>query len=291
MNANDSANDWLSEEETRSRLSGHSSPDCDDPEHLLTQRSQLRPARRTLSFVPYTDWTPDEPYDTQCIHYDLEWKVTFKSRKVGEQTEEDIVISPCDFWNKILSPRIDDIAKTTSKHSVASATTIVMTISQRSERNITKHFPKSEIDWQVIVKQLQAWSHLLRVGKKAVIYLTFKLVDAGNSARTGQGVTARRLAERDACIDVEQMDSPDAFRQVYRLMRCPGAPCDRQPHCWHDSKNNKRYKLLGHHLRSLVKHVQNGGKLDTHDDVPDAIRQQLFAEEQQLSDRKRKRRD
>lgn len=48
---------------------------------------------------------------------------------------------------------------------------------------------------------------------------------------------------------------------------------------------------MGHHLRSLVKSVQRGCKLETHEDVPQDIRTQLYAEEQQYSDRKRKRRD
>jgi hypothetical protein len=47
---------------------------------------------------------------------------------------------------------------------------------------------------------------------------------------------------------------------------------------------------MGHHLRSLVKFVQRGGKLETHSDIPEDIRTQLYAEEQQHLDRKRKRR-
>jgi hypothetical protein len=48
---------------------------------------------------------------------------------------------------------------------------------------------------------------------------------------------------------------------------------------------------MGHHLRSLVKFVQRGGKLETHGDIPEDIRTQLYAEEQQQLDRKRKRRN
>jgi hypothetical protein len=48
---------------------------------------------------------------------------------------------------------------------------------------------------------------------------------------------------------------------------------------------------MGHHLRSLVKFVQRGGKLETHSDIPEDVRTQLYAKEQQHLDRKRKRRD
>ncbi|KAH6980581.1 hypothetical protein EDB80DRAFT_738039 [Ilyonectria destructans] len=74
-------------------------------------------------------------------------------------------------------------------------------------------------------------------------------------------------------------------------MKCPGPPCDRGPYCWQDLGTKKHYKLLGHHLRTLVRLVQGGGKLDTHDDVPEDIRTQLVAEEQQHANCKRKRQD
>lgn len=84
---------------------------------------------------------------------------------------------------------------------------------------------------------------------------------------------------------------PDPWRQVYGLIRCPGPPYDRDPYCWQDPATKKRYRLLGFYLRSLVKFVQQGSKLETYKDVPADIREQLYAEEQQLSDRKRKRQD
>ena len=36
-----------------------------------------------------------------------------------------------------------------------------------------------------------------------------------------------------------------------------------------------------HHQRSLIKFVENGGELETHEDVPEDIRQQLYGEEEQ----------
>jgi hypothetical protein len=88
------------------------------------------------------------------------------------------------------------------------------------------------------------------------------------------------------------LDRPAAWRHVYSLLRCPGAPCDRGPHCWQDSADgHKHYRLLTHHLRNLVKFVQRGGTLDSHDDIPQEIRTELYAEAQQHLSRKRKRRD
>ncbi|RYP19468.1 hypothetical protein DL765_003308 [Monosporascus sp. GIB2] len=63
-----------------------------------------------------------------------------------------------------------------------------------------------------------------------------------------------------------------------------------RPHCWINSVGKKHYKLRTHHLKSLIKHVQQGGTLQTHDDVPGEVREQLYAEEQQDGERQRKRR-
>ncbi|KAE8159231.1 hypothetical protein BDV40DRAFT_273702 [Aspergillus tamarii] len=99
------------------------------------------------------------------------------------------------------------------------------------------------------------------------------------------------LNAREAEIDAEQCSGqPSAWRDVYRVMRCPGAPCrlDSQ-YCWQDPSGKKHYKLRTHHLRKLVRYVEKeGGVIETHDDVPDTIREQLYAEEQQRLERRQK---
>jgi hypothetical protein len=71
---------------------------------------------------------------------------------------------------------------------------------------------------------------------------------------------------------------------VYALMRCPGPPCNRGPHCWRDPFGKKHYKLQTHHLRALIQLVEEGHVLHTHNDVPEDIREQLYAEEDQRRD-------
>ncbi|KAF2844062.1 hypothetical protein T440DRAFT_410910 [Plenodomus tracheiphilus IPT5] len=68
-------------------------------------------------------------------------------------------------------------------------------------------------------------------------------------------------------------------------MRCPGPPCNLGPHCWRDPFGKRHYKLRTHHLKALVGLAQQGHILKTHDDVPDDIREQLYAEEQQQRER------
>jgi hypothetical protein len=274
MDADDPMTDWSSNDETE-RPDASSLPS--QPARRV--RSQLRPARKTLPFVPYADWVPSQPYGEQpppsCIHYVLEWRLTVNKRVVAKQTEDDLVLAPSDFWNEVLSSKIADIAKSTGKPCKADATTIVMSVNDRSERDITKRFDELQVDWIIVESKLQAWSHLLRIGKRLRVGVTFSYIESGKTARTaGRGATATQLAERDAQLDAEQVVSGalDAWRRVYKLLQCPGPPCDRGPYCWQDPDGKKHYKLMGHHLRSLVKSVQRGYKLETHDDIPEDIR-------------------
>ncbi|PYH40040.1 uncharacterized protein BP01DRAFT_378148 [Aspergillus saccharolyticus JOP 1030-1] len=96
------------------------------------------------------------------------------------------------------------------------------------------------------------------------------------------------LVARDTQISAEEGSSEQVsiWKHVYSVMRCPGAPCELGPHCWRDPFGKKHYKLGTHHLRSLIKYVEQGGELDTHDDVPHDLRESLYREEQQRLDRK-----
>jgi hypothetical protein len=89
------------------------------------------------------------------------------------------------------------------------------------------------------------------------------------------------LNEQRAQLDAERASSgqPSVWKEVHGLMRCPGSPCHLGPYCWHDSVGKQHFKLKTHHLRSLIKYVEEVTTQQTHDDVPEDIREQLYAEE------------
>lgn len=79
--------------------------------------------------------------------------------------------------------------------------------------------------------------------------------------------------------------APDSllFGATYiRKCDAQGPPCQHEgQYCWQDPVGKKHYRLRTHHLRTLVKYLQQGGVLEIHDDVPDNVREQLYAEERQ----------
>jgi hypothetical protein len=95
------------------------------------------------------------------------------------------------------------------------------------------------------------------------------------------------LADRASQLDAEQSSGvPSVLRDLYALMRCPSPPCNLDPHCWRDPFGKKHYRLRTHHLKNLIKLVQQGYVLNSHDNLPVDIRNQLHVEEQQRHERR-----
>ncbi|CZR65341.1 uncharacterized protein PAC_15241 [Phialocephala subalpina] len=150
-----------------------------------------------------------------------------------------------------------------------------------------------------IEKQPVKWAELFCAGKKLRLNLSFNYVETTHmsvtSSRKGDkrgssSITQQMLTERAEQLDAEQESSgqPSIWRDVYNLMRCPGPPCHLGPHCWRDPVGKKHYKLKTHHLKGLIRYVEHGYQLQTHGDVPEDIRQQLYAEGQQWLERRQR---
>jgi hypothetical protein len=179
-----------------------------------------------------------------------------------------------------------------SKRVACDDTNIVVSVTERSKRDLTKRFDEMDVDWFLVERQLSQWSESFRAGRKLRVEMSFNYVEIGQPApmaakRAGKrgypSSTQQMLAERDSQVDAEEGTSsqPSVWQDVYNLMRCPGPPCNRGPHCWRDPHRKKHYKMRTHQLKALIRHVAQGGQLQSHDDVPEDVRQQLYAEEQQ----------
>jgi hypothetical protein len=191
------------------------------------------------------------------------------------------------------------VQKKLSKHGklICDDVNVVVKNTGWLERPLVRRFDETVIDWATVERQLMEWGELFRAGKKLIVEITFNYLAedygalaslAKRAGKQGSGSATRRmLAERAVEIDAEQeaTGQPPAWKGVYETMRCPGPPCPCGLYCWQDPNGRKHHPLKTRELQALVLHVQRGNALETYDDVPDDIQQQLYAAERQQHER------
>jgi hypothetical protein len=263
---------------------------------------RVRPHSGKLELLSLDEWNENETYDEEpptCLHYSIEWKVTLNNKVLAKDTEPDLVLAPRFYWSLFLRDKLEKLLQKKlppSKRVACEDTNVVVSVTERSKRDLTKRFDEKDVDWFLVERQLSQWSESFRAGKKLRVDMSFNYVEIGQptpvaSKRGGRrgypSATQQMLAERDSQVDAEEGTSsqPSIWQDVYNLMRCPGPPCNLGPHCWRDPHGKKHYKLRTHQLKAMIRHVAQGGQLQSHDDVPEDVRQQLYAEEQQQLER------
>src|SRR6266536_5928613 len=116
-------------------------------------------------------------------------------------------------------------------------TTVVVSVTDRTDRDLVKRFDDLDIDWTILEKQLHAWRHLFCIGKRLRIDISFNYIETGDpvgvSTRQGtkrgySSVSQYMLTERAMQLDAEEdaTGHSSIWRDVYSLMRCPGPPCN-----------------------------------------------------------------
>ncbi|KZL80244.1 hypothetical protein CI238_13294 [Colletotrichum incanum] len=272
---------WTIDDASDSYSSNPSSSDSETSDPApLTHISRLRPAGSALTFVPYADWEPERSYDGEpTIRYNVEWKLFVKNRGQAGESELDVVISPRKFWKHVLQPKVADASA--GKPWKEDATKLILSVTDRKTGKITKRFPKLEVDWSFVTRQLREWSKFLDDGKKITITATFYYVcvDTGKSARRG----ATAIQEADLEARTVGLERGACIRQAYALMRCTGPPCTKGDHCW--QSEGKHHRLLPHYVRMLADHLQAGRPLNGHDDVPDEFRRLVLEDEREREQR------
>ena len=198
--------------------------------------------RPGLPLLQLADWDPNLPYNESpptCIHYSIEWKLLLKKgrlAKLTNDTEQNLVLAPGAFWDQILKSKLQQLLmKKTPRNKCyePDETNVVVSVTDRSQRDLTKRFDELQIDWEVVEDQLMAWSHLLRDGKRLRIDVSFIYKEATQpvAVRTQQstrrgGVTAIQLAERAELLEEHETSGlTTVWKEVYSLMRCTGPPC------------------------------------------------------------------
>jgi hypothetical protein len=254
-----------------------------DGEEHVDQEGQL--------FLQEWDGTTEPPVDT--LRYTVEWKTVLKTKRLGMNTEEDVFLSPKAFWDAILQHSLDTSLErgfSQQDRPEPCSTLVVVSVSKRAKRDLTKEFVGLDVDWGLVREKLESWACHFREGKCLLVKITFRFRPRNAAPQTSSGrggrqsATRRQRHQQALQQDAETHASGEGanWRAVYRTMRCPGRPCNNnQGHCWRDPHGGRHYKLLTAHMRKLVIHMNEGNKYESHHDVPDTIRQQLYAEAEQ----------
>jgi hypothetical protein len=219
-------------------------------------------------------------------------------RTLATDTERDITLELLAYWRHFLYPRLKKLLK--KKYTMDSQPRLedvsaVVSVNDRSERDLRKHSDGSKMEWTKLEEQLLKWGEQCRRGRQLRVDFEFHYVDnnaaasgasAGSARKGRQSATSRMLTELDNETERDRLcEQPAVWRDVYALMRCPGPPCHLGPHCWRDPVGKKHYRILTHPLKRLVLYKEEGHKFESHDDVPDDVRQESYAVEQQRLER------
>jgi hypothetical protein len=108
-------------------------------------------------------------------------------------------------------------------------TNVVVSVMERSQRDLTKRFDDTDIDLTVIERQLVVSGELFRAGKKLRLNLSFNYVETSQPSaissrkadkRGASSTTQQMLTERAAQLDAEEESSgqPSIWRMVYGLI-------------------------------------------------------------------------
>ncbi|KAF2802668.1 uncharacterized protein BDZ99DRAFT_350332, partial [Mytilinidion resinicola] len=84
-------------------------------------------------------------------------KLSLNKKLILKDTEQDLVLAPMYHWSLFLRPKLENLLKKKlppSKRVTCDDTDVIVSVTGRSERDLTKRFNGTEIDWLVVEKQL-----------------------------------------------------------------------------------------------------------------------------------------
>jgi hypothetical protein len=145
------------------------------------------PAAR-LELLTLDEWNENETYDEDpptCLHYSIEWNVTLNNKLFSKDTEPDLVLAPRFYWSLFLREKLDKLLHkklSSSKRVTREDTNVVVMVTDRLERDLTKRFDGRDIDWFLVKKQFLAWGESFRAGRKLRVDVSFNYVEVGQQA-------------------------------------------------------------------------------------------------------------
>ncbi|KAJ6436071.1 hypothetical protein O9K51_11383 [Purpureocillium lavendulum] len=178
-----------------------------------------------------------------------------RTTKLTNDTERDPVLAPGTYGDRFLKSKADDILKKKTPHQKSyklDETNIIVSVTERGGRDFTKRFDELDIDWLVVERQLEDRSDIFRAGRKLRIEISFI------------------CKEYPSKNDYTKRTTGD----------------------WRPTRGRKRkrhFPLDADVITKLVRFAGDGNVLDSHKDVPQAIRELIYAKAHESSEQKQKR--
>ncbi|KIW36635.1 uncharacterized protein PV06_11147 [Exophiala oligosperma] len=271
----------------------------------------LRPHLRAqkLTLLQPSEWDQNKTYNDDppiCLCITIGWKVTLNGKPFRRDTEQDVVLTLASYWELFLHSKVEDAAakkRAQEKAMTLQGAEITVSVKQRGERPLIKQYNETNIDWSTIEKQLIKWGEVFP-GKELRVDLSVNYKDSEDAGqqlktssakrpdkRSARSATQQMRAELDAELDDQQASGkPAIWPGVFHLFRCLLSSCNAPNYCWPDPVAGVHRKLNNPMLKKLVKYAEDGNPLNTPNDVPEGLREEIRLEDQQRYDRKRKAR-
>ncbi|CAG8088749.1 unnamed protein product [Penicillium nalgiovense] len=80
----------------------------------------------------------------------IAWRLILIRKTVGKVTEEDLVISPSDYWGKSLQAKLEDMLQAKKKRHQrvrSEGTAVTVKVDERSQKNLENFYNSTNINW------------------------------------------------------------------------------------------------------------------------------------------------
>ncbi|KAJ5922474.1 hypothetical protein N7516_010177 [Penicillium verrucosum] len=79
-------------------------------------------------------------------------------KTVGKVTEDDLIVTPSDYWDGTLKANVEDILQMKKKRSQrirSEGTAVTVSVNDKSLKDFEKFYISTDIDWKPVEKQLR----------------------------------------------------------------------------------------------------------------------------------------
>ncbi|ETI20610.1 hypothetical protein G647_08648 [Cladophialophora carrionii CBS 160.54] len=271
--------------ETRSSIANGAQPASGQPPSAEPEQT---------SFLNEKDGAPYQAHGRNHIHYSVEWRVELDTKILATQSESNVAVSPSCYWRHVLKGRFEQAVRRAfvgDRQPRHEHTTVVVSVTDPAQGDLTKRYAGLEIDWAAADNHLLDWSSYFRRGNALRVTLTFQFV-APNPPAVQRSVTPRGDGGRhvsasgrmpvprrqESAMAQEQQGRPPFLYDLCVFMRCPTS-CLLGPYCWVNSKG-VHHRMTPECFKLLEAHVTHYGMPASHSDMPLDVQRQLVMDRQ-----------